>query len=153
MSLKLSFNCAQCHVCVPRGTWPHLHPELQFASGHSQKKNMCWQDPQWADGDNCTSQGGGKENDFDISWRWPAMKSDSFHLQDLKNDPRDWQSCPHFTRTPRLEGLLPCGHCSSLVTCFTVHNWINFLFSKRSSDCLLRQIFSPPVASLNFLPY
>lgn len=105
-NVLLSFNCAQCNVCVPTGTWPHSHLELQFASGHSQKKNMCWQDPQWADGDNCTSRGEGKENDFDISWRWPAMKSDSFHLQVLKNDTKDWQSCPRSTCSPRLEGLV-----------------------------------------------
>lgn len=133
----------------PMGTWPCLHPELQFASGHSQKKNMCWQDPQQADGYCCTSQGEGKENDFDVSWRWPAMKSDSFHLQDSRNDTRDWQSCPHFT----LEGPLPCGHsCSSVVACFTVHNWIHFLYNKQSSDCLLRQIFSPSFATVNLLP-
>lgn len=137
----------------PMDTWPRLHPELQFASGHSQKKNMCWRDPQRADGDNnCTSQGGGKEHDFDVSCRWPAMKSDSFHLQDLKNDTGDWQSCPHFTSAPRLEVLLPCGHCSLVVACFTVHNWIHFLYSKQSSDCLLRQIFWPSFATINFLP-
>lgn len=149
-NVLLSFNCAQCNFCVPCGAWPRSQPELQFATGHSQKKNTCWQDPQWADGNNCTSQGGGKENDFDVSWRWPVMKSDSCHLQDLKNNTRGWQSCPHFTCTPRLEGLLPCDHCSSVVACFTVHNWICFLYSKQSSDCLLREIFSPSFATVNF---
>ena len=77
-NVLLSFNCAQCNFCVPRGRllcsapvwWSRLHPELQFASGHSQKKNMPWWDPEGAEGNsNCTSQGKGKENDFDVSCR------------------------------------------------------------------------------------
>lgn len=50
-NVLISFNCAQRNFCVPRAQllrsapawWPCLHPQLQFASGHSQKKNV----PRW----------------------------------------------------------------------------------------------------------
>lgn len=57
-----------------------LCPELQFASGHSQKKNVSRQDPERAEGNNnCVlAKIVGRRMVLMSPCRCPAMKSESF---------------------------------------------------------------------------
>lgn len=147
-NVLLSFNCAQHNFCVPCGQllcralvwWLRWCPELQFASGHSQKKNVPRQDPEQAEGNNYCAPAKVQEKRTilmspvgDQPWSQTV-----FCLQDLKNDTRDWWSRPSFPAfSLRLEELLPRGLCSLAVACSTLHKRVHFLYGKQSSDCLL----------------
>lgn len=147
-NVLLSFSCAQHNFRVPCGqllcralVWRlRWCPELQFASGHSQKKNVPRQDPEQAEGNNYGAPAKVQEKRTilmspvgDQPWSQTV-----FCLQDLKNDTRDWWSRPSFPAFAlRLEELLPRGLCSLAVACLTLSNWVHFLYGKQSSDCLL----------------